>query len=635
MLKFRTNIRGWLFLIFGFIIAVSLVLTLFLNVIKNKIASKASLFIASQIRIQSIFFVFPNNFFLTRVTIIPKNSSFENPVLTVPLVTLQFSLSDFFLKRRFSISNIALNKPRGNRDPLIKFFKDNANSLITLMQELPQADIKFIIREARLNPASVGPESSVDSLIVHSYFSLKGRQFFGKGKTRRLLNRESLQWHFKGNLTSHGWLVNQFTLQSPKLKANFWGDLAEGVLQFNGYAFLKTQAISQPPIDIVDIDCQARTAFPKFQIEHLNFNLNGFPVRVKGTALFSEPPRLSILASVDNAPTGLNRIKNFKQAELNLSGVLTNGIFQTQGGLNFFFERTKKTDFPLEKIEAASPRILFYYDRNKNFTLESADAQILFSTIKNEHRVSFENIKTSLYLQGDKFKIIDLTAAAYNGDLQGRIWMDVSQFPMRISANADFSNLQADLLAEMLVYFSKIYGSLAGEINLQSHPGFILNGTTSIADGHLQDFDFFKWMAETFNIPSLTSIPFVDAQVQFWLSAQGSGLTDIQLNSKDVGLTGYFNVDKNNLVASKLSLALSRDILQESPKFRAILKMFEEDVPSLIFDFQLSGSQDAMNFQWLQSDFKQRIQNRIPNFMERMIDKKIDAILEGKLEETP
>ena len=56
--------------------------------------------------------------------------------------------------------------------------------------------------------------------------------------------------------------------------------------------------------------------------------------------------------------------------------------------------------------------------------------------------------------------------------------------------------------------------------------------------------------------------------------------------------------------------------------------MFTDYPHNLGFDFQLSGNLSTMNFQWLPSEVKEKIQMRIPDFVERMIERNVDALME-------
>ena len=98
---------------------------------------------------------------------------------------------------------------------------------------------------------------------------------------------------------------------------------------------------------------------------------------------------------------------------------------------------------------------------------------------------------------------------------------------------------------------------------------------------------------------------------------------------KDLYLKGYFRVDRKDLVSSQLSLIFSRELLRKSRKFRPLLKLLEKELTSLSFDFQLSGNLHAMNFQWLDSEIKQTIQEKMPDFFERRIERGIDAMIEA------
>jgi hypothetical protein len=78
---------------------------------------------------------------------------------------------------------------------------------------------------------------------------------------------------------------------------------------------------------------------------------------------------------------------------------------------------------------------------------------------------------------------------------------------------------------------------------------------------------------------------------------------------------------------------LPRDLLQTSSKFRPLLKVLQSDMPFLTFDFQLSGRVEAMNFKWLESDFKKKVQDYIPNFIERHIEKKVEEAINSITQE--
>ena len=119
--------------------------------------------------------------------------------------------------------------------------------------------------------------------------------------------------------------------------------------------------------------------------------------------------------------------------------------------------------------------------------------------------------------------------------------------------------------------------------------------------------------------------------VKFFITLEKIQLSDLNLESPTVHLNGDFGVNPEGMVASKLVLGLSQKLLAQSPRLAQILKIFPDDMPFLDFDFQLSGNIEAMNFQWLSSEIKQKIEQRIPNFIEHRIETQIDQSIHGEV----
>ena len=55
----------------------------------------------------------------------------------------------------------------------------------------------------------------------------------------------------------------------------------------------------------------------------------------------------------------------------------------------------------------------------------------------------------------------------------------------------------------------------------------------------------------------------------------------------------------------------------------------DKDFSSLSFNFQLSGLFQAMNFKWLESDFKQILQDMLPHWIENKLESEIENIIES------
>ena len=163
----------------------------------------------------------------------------------------------------------------------------------------------------------------------------------------------------------------------------------------------------------------------------------------------------------------------------------------------------------------------------------------------------------------------------------------------------------------------------------RNDPNLDLWGRVSVQKGSLDNFEFFKWLAELFDIPDLVKVDFQKASSNFSVNAKGAGLQQINLESTDVLINGDFGLGEHDLVSSQLALTFSRQLLEESPKFTSLLRLVGGDMTEFCFEFQLSGILDKMNFRWRQSDFKNRLQKAIPGFMERRIDKNIEDAIQA------
>jgi hypothetical protein len=149
----------------------------------------------------------------------------------------------------------------------------------------------------------------------------------------------------------------------------------------------------------------------------------------------------------------------------------------------------------------------------------------------------------------------------------------------------------------------------------------------AIRKGYIMNFEFFKWLADFFNLPSLKRVDFGRATTNFTVNEKGASLLKMRLESQDVNVKGYFGLGQDSMVSSKLFLSLSRRKLKESPKFTPVLRLVSPELNSLSFDFQLSGNLNTMNFQWLESTFKNELQDAIPGFIQRKIERTVEEAI--------
>ena len=70
-------------------------------------------------------------------------------------------------------------------------------------------------------------------------------------------------------------------------------------------------------------------------------------------------------------------------------------------------------------------------------------------------------------------------------------------------------------------------------------------------------------------------------------------------------------------------------MLENSPKFTRLMKYLGQDNDFISFNFQLSGLFQSMNFKWLESEFKQKLENLLPSKYEKGLEDEIEKIIES------
>jgi hypothetical protein len=222
--------------------------------------------------------------------------------------------------------------------------------------------------------------------------------------------------------------------------------------------------------------------------------------------------------------------------------------------------------------------------------------------------------------------MVEFKSGLYDGFCQGIGYGKMRNLGIDWDFDIALGNITAVKLSSLVKQLGNIDGRLNADLHYSYHDRGILKGRISVKDGALRDFEFFKWLAESFGMESLRRIKFKSVKSDFYRDDTVYRLENINLKSFPVLMDGYYGVE-DAMVSSKMSLAISRQLLAKSPKFKPLVRLLGSQLHYFTFDFQLSGLVESMNFKWLDSEFKRRLRNKIPNFVERGIEQKVEAII--------
>ena len=635
------------------VVAATIAFNIILARSKNTIIQAADKYFTQKLSIENAIYLPPD-------FIVIRNASVQEAA--VPALWLRFSLPELIARRRVSISTVYFYRPRMNYSKFSRLLRDNFQQIIEFIKHLPKQDIKISIKEAELGLEQKG--KSADYIAANFFLKIKGNSVSVSGSMskdsygpflksgngiKRPVRGLPLRCIFKGAIIKDGVSIENLEFMREDLYSKLLGSYTGDVFRLSGFALMNTLLkgrghqeaaprragrfraidLSKVNLYVLDIDCQINLIFPRIQIERLNFALNNNPISLKGGILFSEPVSLDLELSSDQRQSEKAHTENLKRIDLRIKGVLGNNAFNGNGMLNLDFIKKKKANPPLERLKLDFKELTLHFAEYPRIKMSLEELILFCLTESNTYRVFLNDFNALIHLQNEKSKFIEFNSLFYDGSLKGWGRLDLDGLPARISSVIRLRDVNANKLDGLLIHFSKVYGRLFGQVYFSSYPHLGLNGGMVMEKGYLRDFEFFKWLADFFNLPSLKRIDFAKASSNFTVDAEGASLHEIKLGSKDVNLSGHFKLGADDLVSSKLSLILSRELLKESPKFRPLLKLADPELNALNFNFQLSGILHAMNFKWLSSDFKKEAQDAIPNFIERKIEKDVEDIIES------
>lgn len=626
--------------------------------------------------VKNIFYLPPNVLILRKLTLAETSSA--EPAVQAPGTVVSFSVPAIVMKRQILINHIGFSRPRLQPMPLKSFWAVYGDKILEYLRYLPKNDFRLTIRDISW---SKQPSLPAQGPALKNKFDLKIRDqdlrvtgSMSQESGLRALIRKIwpdpkhkddllLRFVLDGQLQEQGFLINALTIQRENLFSRLWGYFEQNRLTLNGFTLIRTEPAGEPAQDsgqlerettaqpltmlqaysgfgidfepdifILDLDLRARLARSEICLERAEYTLNNTPAQLNGCLSLQEPFESDMVLTLGSGggrkKPPSSQPENGMEVVIRYYGERQPAGYSHNADVDLDFARGGEADLALEDLKVCIKDFVIRFTAGRNLDFFAPSTKIRFAAFEEEKEVDLKNIQLAFIYRTNRYKVIQLEAPFYGGSVFGRIWLDKTVRPWSLTSVLVFKDLQAHVLEAFLPYFTKVRGHLSSRIALKNKPDWGLKGTMWITQGRLNDLEFFRWLAETFSLPSLHRVGFEELEMDFFVKPRGYGLEDIHLQSPDVDLEGHFHVGGDRFVASMISLSLSRNVLKESPRFTRILRMFEKDVPSLIFDFQLSGPLEAMNFQWLQSTFKERIQQKIPNFIERKIEREIDAILE-------
>jgi hypothetical protein len=627
-----------------------------------RIAEAINGYLDYDISIGSIYYVFPNRIIIAPLRIKKKTLAADPSSLILSGVAVRFSVWDLITSGKRTVPDVTVYASQVRYDVFCQFLEDNYERLLEIIRNSSGEDIKIRLHETLLNFDRPG---ELDQIAMEFYLSLRGESMEGTGlfrvgrygplkqggkEAQRMIKGWPLWYKIHGTLKPDGFRIDQLIFTSGNLYSKWWGSLQNGLFKVNGFTFMDTtkqnpdemgysfsRYIHHFPTDnelsyidtyILDIDGTIRLTYPVIEIEKIDFNLNDIPMSMQGSISLLSPLTIDAALSLRKSASKGGWRDYIDEAQLKFHGTWKENVLTTNGHMDINFKNMGRSSLAPDRAKFTFNDLHLFVDPIRRTVLDLSSGDIVYFTNDNAHKISIQAFKAVTTKEMEGHKTTEILGPFYGGGMNGRVWFDATQIPTKITALILLHDVDTDALEELMIHFAKFNGRMSSTMSFTNVPEMDLSGDITINEGKLTDFDFFNWVADSFNLPVLRATEFERGSAQFTINKDRILLHDIRLRTEDVHIGGYYEIDSQSLVTSELSLKLSRALLNKSPKFSLLLKTYKREDSHLNFDFRLSGNIDAMNFQWLPSEVKRQIQSQIPDFIERRIEQDVDEMMD-------
>lgn len=612
-------------ILIGFIV-LSGIGTYFLLKSKSTIEGRISSSINGKAKVDQVFFIAPNIILARNVFCWDKGGEGTKPILSLNWLRFDFSLIRILAKKEITPLKIVFYKPKINYQKFIKFFEQNRENIMAAIAAFPQAgDITIDFRNV-LFSTSENPKVK-NNLIINSHININQNEVSSKGslKLKNIKNNNDffrvnrftspVKYKLKGNFNDNFFIIEKLDIFWKNFFARFWGKINDSSIKAEAYT--KYHEDFQGNISLL-----ASIKFPSLLIKKIIFYSKNATVETEGNLMLLKPIFVNTKTEVIFSDDFLKSSKGIKKITNLFRGNILNGRYKgkvftdlfLRGEANPFLQAEFFTD-ELPSSDYRKKNVLFF------------DKIILKQKkIKKDYNLTLKNVKFKWQKNKNKMNIVRYSANLYKGELSGKADYNLKKPPFIFNSVATIDDLDVKSLGIALPFFRGVFGDLRADINLDNYPDFKIKANAKIKKGLLDNFDFLLWISDFFGIESLKKVNFDLLSANIIFDKQGFFVDKINLDSQKIKLKGYYYKHLDDLVSSKLSLSISEKMLAES-KLRSLINILEKDVNYLTFDFQLSGLYGRTNFQWLDSAFKKRLRKRIPNFIERGIERKVEEAI--------
>lgn len=317
----------------------------------------------------------------------------------------------------------------------------------------------------------------------------------------------------------------------------------------------------------------------------------------------------------------------FNKLNLNFEGNFIDNVLV--GNINSFVGYEKGIDNKSTSLILKNIKINF-----DDFSFDSDSLDIELSEWhqgdleKSLKKIEFEKLSSNIAIATDKIVFNNVKSQLYKGALNGQLIIRSKDNKISYDAWMSLNNLEInDFVKDFLLIDYQLSGILSGKFSIKSEAKESIFGDFQIDNGTIDNNAVLVSIAEFFEIPSLKTIDFSSLEINFskvWDKYKAA----IALFSKDIWIYLDNQFFVGEAMEGHLLVRLATSLMDESRRFRQLFKYIDYKEPTVHFPFKLRGYADKPRIEWLENEFKEKLQGFLSEVNKKVLQDELNKLAE-------
>ncbi len=360
--------------------------------------------------------------------------------------------------------------------------------------------------------------------------------------------------------------------------------------------------------------------------QDISFLINGRPFEVDMAIYHATFPHILLqLSSLSkDAATGaliLNLSADWVDNEL---------VGNMKTKIRYLLQDTAHTvDFRLKNFRFGRDDHPFMLAENLDIEFVSESIEPHPKTEVFKRSFSLEQLFCIVRRQKDGFLLEDVNAISYSGTAEGQINFSTAGGKLGVEAEAHVRDIDLSEFFQNTKDASYVLlGKLDADVKFDNRLSEILKGQIFIKNGMVEEVPLLNAVADFLGVKSLKKISFEELSM-FFSGGRGEYNSEARLKSSLVNVSLDADISSYDKIDGYLTATLATELLNESKNFKKILKYIRHGEPSVTFPFKISSYIHSPRVLWLKNEFKEKLQNLLPESNKRLLQRQVTGMVEN------